>query len=391
MQKLRRQSVDVSQALSFYIHIPYCAKRCGYCDFNTYTPRELQGPDIKTVSQSYIDAAVVEIELAASQVGRVDVPTIFFGGGTPSLLPAKDLERIIGAIKNNFDLSDSPEITIEVNPDSVSQEFLDAMRVAGATRISMGMQSAVPHVLATLDRTHTPENVERAVSMVRYAGFDHCSVDLIYGVPGESMEDWKNSVASALALDIDHLSAYALIVESGTRLAQRVKSGELVIPPDDETAEKYLYVDQACEAAGMSWYEISNWAKSGAECRHNIAYWNGSQWWGVGPGAHSFVGQKRWWNVKHPAKYQSLISARESVIDGSEHLSAENREDEYLMLTIRMREGIPLERLSESQRMTAERFCDSEHLDQSAWRSGRVLLTRSGRLIADRIVREMLV
>ena len=315
MQKLRRQSADVSQALSFYIHIPYCAKRCGYCDFNTYTPRELQGPDIKTVSQSYIDAAISEIEMAASQVGRVDVPTIFFGGGTPSLLPAKDLERVIGAIKNNFDLSDSPEITIEVNPDSVSQEFLDSMRSAGATRISMGMQSAVPHVLAALDRTHTPENVERAVTMVRNAGFDHCSVDLIYGVPGESMEDWKNSVTRALALDIDHLSAYALIVESGTRLAQRVKSGELVIPPDDETAEKYLYVDQACEAAGMSWYEISNWAKTGAECRHNIAYWNGSQWWGVGPGAHSFVGEKRWWNVKHPAKYQNLISARENVIE----------------------------------------------------------------------------
>lgn len=391
MQKRQRRSADVSSKLSFYIHIPYCVKRCGYCDFNTYTPKELQGSDVSSVSSTYIDAAIAEIERAANVIGSAQVPTIFFGGGTPSLMPAIDLGRVISKIRKRFDLISDAEITIEVNPDSVTREFLDIMRNSGATRISMGMQSAVPHVLAALDRTHTPENVERAVSMVRAAGYEHCSVDLIYGVPGESIDDWRTSVDSALALDIDHLSAYALIVEKGTKLAQQIKSGELVLPPDDESAEKYQIVDNACKVAGFDWYELSNWSKVGGECRHNIAYWNGSSWWGVGPGAHSYHAGKRWWNVKHPATYQSLISEGKDPAQDFEVLNDENARDEYIMLRIRMRDGIPLVKLNESQMEVATNYLESGHLDHDDWSNGRLVLTQSGRLIADRIVREMLV
>jgi oxygen-independent coproporphyrinogen-3 oxidase len=381
----------VSRRLSFYIHIPYCIKRCGYCDFNTYTPRELQGPDISTVSKNYIDAAICEIEQAAMRFGGAEVPTVFFGGGTPSLLPASELSRVLDAIRKHFNLSAEAEITIEANPDSVTSEFLQKMRQSGATRISIGMQSAVPHVLAALDRTHSPENIERAVTAVRGAGFEHCSVDLIYGVPSESMKDWQHSVNTALGLDIDHLSAYALIVEAGTRLSQRIKAGELAMPPEDETAEKYLYLDQACERAGMYWYELSNWSKPGSECRHNIAYWNGSMWWGIGPGAHSFIDGKRWWNVKHPMTYQELLSRNDSPIQDSESLSEENQRTEFLMLTIRMREGIGLNLLDEYQRLKASDFERTGHIDSEHWRAGKLVLTQTGRLIADRIVREMMV
>ena len=392
MQMRQRQSAEVNPQLSFYIHIPYCIKRCGYCDFNTYTPRELQGPDVASVSSKYIDAALGEIRQArASLSGELVVPTIFFGGGTPSLMPARDLTRVIEEISRLFQLAEDAEITIEVNPDSVSQEFLETMIEAGATRISMGMQSAVPHVLAALDRTHSPTSVEKAVEMVNRAGYQHCSVDLIYGVPGESISDWEISVNEALDLEIDHLSAYALIVEKGTKLAQRIKTGELQLPPDDESAEKYQIVDQACERTGLSWYELSNWARPGGECRHNIAYWNGSSWWGVGPGAHSFVAQKRWWNIKHPGSYQSLIEKNEAPILESEVLTEENMRDEYLMLTIRMRSGIPHERLSHQQLSKGLEYLQSGHIEESSWASGRLVLTQSGRLIADRIVREMLV
>ena len=308
----------MSQGLSFYIHIPYCIRRCGYCDFNTYTPSELKGPDIASVSNDYIDAAILEIEMAAQRFGGADVPTIFFGGGTPSLLPARDLGRVVSAIRNNFSIAKDVEVTIEVNPDSVTMDFLSEARSWGATRISMGMQSASPHVLAVLDRTHNPENVTSAVDMARRAGYAHVSVDLIYGSPGESVDDWRQTISSALALDIDHISAYALIVEEGTKFAKKVERGELEMPPEDETAEKYLAIDAALREAGFDWYELSNWAKPGGECRHNINYWNGAQWWGVGPGAHSFIDNRRWWNVKHPGMYKEKILESADPTQGSE-------------------------------------------------------------------------
>jgi oxygen-independent coproporphyrinogen-3 oxidase len=381
----------VSRRLSFYIHIPYCAKRCGYCDFNTYTPAELQGPDLATVSQNYIDAALREIELAHSTVGEAQVPSIFFGGGTPSLMPASELARVIARIDERFEVLDDAEITLEVNPDSVTPEFLSTMRESGATRISMGMQSAVPHVLEALDRTHKPENVVSAVNAAVRAGFENISVDLIYGAPGESIADWKTSVSAAMELPINHISAYALIVERGTKLAAQIARGELTLPDDDETAEKYLIADDAFESAGFSWYELSNWSKPGGECRHNIAYWDGSHWWGVGPGAHSYIDKKRWWNVKHPSTYQQKIFKNESPELSSEILTGENLADEFVMLQIRRREGIQLSALTDLQINRAELFLGSGHLEEKSWSEKKLVLSKNGRLIADRIVRELVM
>ena len=378
-------------SLSFYIHIPYCVKRCGYCDFNTYTPAELQGPDLASVSAHYIDAAISEIEMARQTVGIAEVPTIFFGGGTPSLMPASELARVISAIRENFNLANNAEITIEVNPDSVNEQFLQHMRAAGATRISMGMQSAVPHVLATLDRTHKPENVVRAVELARQSGYEHVSVDLIYGTPGESFADWKASVDAALALPIDHISAYALIVERGTKLAAQIARGELMMPSDDETADKYLYADESFEKSGFSWYELSNWSKPGGECRHNIAYWDGSSWWGIGPGAHSYFGSERWWNIKHPKSYQERIRSKESPIQEKETLSVENKADEFILLQIRRREGISHSQLTKTQLAVAESFVTTGDLDRDSWAQKKLVLSKNGRLIADRIVRELVL
>ncbi|NCV73565.1 MAG: radical SAM family heme chaperone HemW, partial [Actinobacteria bacterium] len=277
--------------LAFYIHVPYCSKRCGYCDFNTYTPTELKiSTGLNQISNSYIDLVIKEIELAKFKIKEpVEVSSIFFGGGTPSLMEPVDLGRVITKIKTDFGIASNAEITLEVNPDSVDRDKLELFFEIGINRLSIGMQSAVSKVLKILDRTHNPENVERAVSMARAAGFEHVSVDLIYGSPGESMDDWRRSVEYALALDIDHISAYALIVEKGTKLAAQINRGELTMPPDDQSADKYLLADQLFEAAGFNWYELSNWSKPGGQCRHNIAYWDGSFWWGVGAGAHSYL------------------------------------------------------------------------------------------------------
>jgi putative oxygen-independent coproporphyrinogen III oxidase len=381
----------VSQRLSFYIHIPYCAKRCGYCDFNTYTPSELKSGDLDSLSSSYIDSAIKEIEMAAQVVGSATIPTIFFGGGTPSLLPAAQLARVIEAIRGRFTLDKDIEITLEANPDSLTQEFLDEIKSAGATRISMGMQSAVGSVLKVLDRTHNPESVGRAVSMVRAAGFEHVSVDLIYGSPGETIDDWRRSLEYALALDIDHISAYALIVEKGTKLAAQINRGELTMPPDDQSADKYLLADQLFEAAGFNWYELSNWSKPGGQCRHNIAYWDGSFWWGVGAGAHSYLNGKRWWNVKHPSSYQEKILQGQSPELSHEILTPENLSDEFIMLQIRRREGILHNHLSSVQIAKAEEFLSSGFLDSASWQDMRLVLSRDGRLIADKIVRELVL
>jgi len=329
--------------------------------------------------------------MAAKEVGSAIVPTIFFGGGTPSLLPAAQLARIIDEIRRRFTLEKDIEITIEVNPDSVSKEFLDEIKSAGATRVSMGMQSAVISVLKVLDRTHNPESVGDAVAMARTAGFKHVSVDLIYGSPGETIDDWRRSLEYALALDIDHISAYALIVEKGTKLAAQISRGELTMPPDDQSADKYLLADQLFEAAGFSWYELSNWSKPGGQCRHNIAYWDGSYWWGVGAGAHSYLSGKRWWNVKHPSSYQEKISHGQSPELSHEILTPENLSDEFIMLQIRRREGILHNRLNPSQIHRAEEFLSSGFLDFESWQDMRLVLSRSGRLIADKIVRELVL
>lgn len=377
--------------LAFYIHIPYCVKRCGYCDFNTYTPAELQiQSTLDVISHDYIDLLVKEIDRASHESDARIVPSIFFGGGTPTLMAPADLGRVITAITKRFTLTSDCEITIEANPDTVTPELLTDLRSVGFNRISMGMQSAVPHVLAVLDRTHNPANVEKAVHAARDAGFQEISVDLIYGTPGESMADWVLTVDTALSLPITHISAYALIVEDGTKLAAQVKRGDVVVPDDDETADKYLLADEKFREAGMDWYELSNWSKPGSECKHNLFYWYGENWWGAGPGAHSHINGRRWWNVKHPTAYKERMLSSGDPTHESEVLTHEEREEERLLLNIRLPRGIALDSLSSDQVARLKPFLSDGHLSAEHWESGAVSLTHTGRLLADRIVRDAL-
>jgi putative oxygen-independent coproporphyrinogen III oxidase len=379
--------------LAFYIHIPYCVKRCGYCDFNTYTPSELKITEgLARISNSYIDLLLMEIKAAKSQVSQsANVPSIFFGGGTPSLMQPDDIGRVISTIKSEFTLQSDAEITMECNPDTVTKESLAAFRAVGVNRVSFGMQSAVKHVLATLDRTHNPENLLQATTWAKEVGFSEISVDLIYGTPGESLSDWQTSIDAALTLPITHISAYALIIEEGTKLAAQIKRGEVAQVDDDLTAEKYLVADKAFTAAGFEWYELSNWAKSGSLSKHNLAYWSGDNWWGAGPGAHSHLNGKRFWNVKHPNLYKERVLANQSPVADSEALDELQIESERLMLSLRLPSGLDKQSLNELQLAELSSYVESGHLDQANWNQGRATLTLNGRLIADRILRQILL
>ena len=379
--------------LAFYIHIPYCIKRCGYCDFNTYTPAELQiTSELKDISNSYIDLLISEIKSARIEVGESAViPSIFFGGGTPSLMQASDIGRVISTIKDQFNLAKDVEITLETNPDTVTKEKLAQFLAAGVNRLSFGMQSAVPHVLATLDRTHNPDNLPQVTKWAKEVGFKEISVDLIYGTPGESKEDWQRSIDAALSLPITHISAYALIVEEGTKLAAQIKRGEVANVDDDLSADKYIMADQAFTSAGFNWYELSNWAKPNSESRHNIFYWLGKNWWGAGPGAHSHLNGRRFWNVKHPNLYKERIIKGESAVAEFENLESIQIESERLMLSIRLPSGVEKSTLNDKQILDLAGYVESGHLDQANWNLGRATLTLDGRLIADRILREILL
>ena len=383
----------MNEPLSFYIHIPYCVRRCGYCDFNTYTPAELQvSEDLTKISNNHIDLLITEADLARASVKTsAPIPTIFFGGGTPTLMEPIDLKRVLQHLEDKFGFAPDIEITIEANPDTVTKEKLAALREIGINRISFGMQSGVSHVLKVLDRTHNPANVSRATNWAKEVGFKEISVDLIYGAPGESIEDWQTTIWTALELPITHISAYALIVEAGTKLAGQVKRGEVVIPEDDQTADKYLIADESFSKAGFDWYELSNWSKAGSECRHNIAYWVGANWWGLGPGAHSHVDGVRFWNVKHPAAYQDRLTTGAEPIQEREILTEEQMASERLMLEIRLKSGIAKSSLTAEQLDALESFRIGGALDPDMWAAQRVALTQSGRLIADRIVREILL
>jgi oxygen-independent coproporphyrinogen-3 oxidase len=376
----------------FYVHVPFCTVRCGYCDFNTYTATELG--DVPGASRaSYADAAVAEIRTARRVLGDADLPvqTVFFGGGTPTLLPPADLVRIVAAVRDEFGLAPDAEVTTESNPDSVDLPALEELRAGGINRISFGMQSAVPHVLAVLDRTHDPLRVPQVVDWARAAGYDQVSLDLIYGTPGESAADWQASLDAALACAPDHLSAYALIVEEGTALARRIKRGEVAMPDDDDLADKYLAADAALETAGLRWYEVSNWARDdAAACRHNVAYWTGADWWGVGPGAHSHVGGVRWWNVKHPTAYAARIAAGTSPAHAREVLDPETQRVERVLLETRLRAGLPVDVLDEDGRRELPRQRERGLVEPDALGQGRVVLTLRGRLLADAVVRDLL-
>jgi oxygen-independent coproporphyrinogen-3 oxidase len=376
----------------FYVHVPFCTVRCGYCDFNTYTAAELG--DVKGASRStYAEAAVAEVRLARRVLGEIDVPvrTVFFGGGTPTLLPPGDLARLLDVIDEEFGLVDDVEVTTESNPDSVGADDLARLREGGLNRVSFGMQSAVPAVLRVLDRTHDPDRVPSVVAWARAAGFEQVSLDLIYGTPGESAEDWTASLRAALDSEPDHLSAYALIVEEGTALARRIRRGEVAMPDDDDLADKYLAADEILAAAGLQWYEVSNWARSAeAACRHNLAYWTGEDWWGVGPGAHSHVQGVRWWNVKHPTAYANRVGDGVSPAHGRELLDEETRRVERVMLETRLAQGLRTEVLDDAGRGLVPGLVERGLLDTDAVDQGRVVLTTQGRLLADAVVRDLL-
>jgi putative oxygen-independent coproporphyrinogen III oxidase len=385
------------RGFGFYVHVPFCTVRCGYCDFNTYTAEELgAGPGASRAT--YAEAAVSEVRRARAALGSRDLPvdTVFFGGGTPTLLSPADLTSVVAAIDAEFGLVPGAEVTTEANPDSVTATDLVRLREGGINRISFGMQSAVDHVLRVLDRTHDPRRVPEVVAWAREAGFEPAgggsiSLDLIYGTPGESVGDWERSLDAALACEPDHVSAYSLIVEEGTALARRVRRGEVPAPDEDDLADKYLLADQRLEAAGLGWYELSNWARgfpedATARCRHNLLYWTGGDWWGVGPGAHSHVAGVRWWNVKHPAAYAQRLAAVRSPAQDHEVLDPETRRVERVLLELRLRSGLPVDALDAAGREAVPQL-EADGLLEPA--GDRLLLTRRGRLLADAAVRAL--
>lgn len=380
--------------LGVYLHVPFCTVRCGYCDFNTYTAAELGGGASQA---SYADTALREIALAGRVLERAGLPerpvqTVFLGGGTPTILPAGDLVRMLEALRTTWGIAPGAEVTTEANPDSVTPATLAELADGGFTRVSFGMQSAVGHVLRTLDRTHDPERIPDVVAWARAAGLE-VSLDLIYGTPGESLEDWRTSLEAALATGVDHVSAYALVVEPGTKMAAQVRRGELPAPDGDDEAAKYELADEMLTAAGLHWYEVSNWARTPAQaCQHNLAYWRGHDWWGIGPGAHSHVGGVRWWNVKHPRAYAARLEAGLSPAAGREVLDEESRRLERVLLGVRLAEGLPLADVDPARRgavagLVADGLVDGHAAVRRA--DPRVVLTRRGRLLADTVVREL--
>lgn len=368
-----------------YIHVPFCSSRCGYCDFNTYTPGELGSP--RDLTGPYLDALDKELEMAAAQVGR-KAETVFIGGGTPSLLGAKGLTRILDKVRATFGLDDAAEVTTESNPESTNPEYFAGLREAGFNRISLGMQSASASVLQVLERAHTPGRAFAAAREAQDAGFEHVNLDMIYGTPTETDDNVRETLERVLETGVDHVSAYSLIVEDGTRMARKVNKGILPAPDEDVLARRYELISVALEDAGMEWYEVSNWARPGGECQHNRIYWQDGDWWGAGPGAHSHLGDRRFYNVKHPARYTQVIADGQLPIKDEEILGPEEHHTEKIMLGMRLREGIPESWLSAAAQPVLEGFIDCGLLERI---DKRIRLTKPGRLLADGMVTDLLV
>jgi oxygen-independent coproporphyrinogen-3 oxidase len=390
-----------TRPVSVYLHVPFCRVRCGYCDFNTYTlpelgesgagGQELSG-EARSLTETFVEAAHREIALAGEVLGGRPGPveTVFVGGGTPTMLDPDQLGGLLQRVRHTWGLASDAEVTTEANPDTITPEVAQQLAAHGFTRVSIGMQSAVPHVLRTLDRTHDPANVVRAVRAVREAGMQ-VSLDLIYGTPGESLGDWRTSLELVTSLEPDHVSAYALVVEEGTKLHGQVRRGVVPAPDDDDEADKYELADELLGAAGYGWYEISNWARSPEHrCRHNIAYWQGHDWWGIGPGAHSHVGGVRWWNVKHPRAYADRLDQGLSPTHARELLGESERYDEKVLLGARLADGLPIELLHPQGRLAVAGLVADGLVDGRAAVQGRIVLSQRGRLLADTVVHRLL-
>ena len=382
-----------SRSFHAYVHIPFCTVKCGYCDFNTYTSNELG-----TLKQSdFAGTLIGEVGLSSkilqqSSVAPRKLKTVFFGGGTPSLLPAADLIAILDELESKFGFQGDAEITFEANPDSVTRASLSSLRAAGFNRISIGMQSAVPDVLKTLERTHNPDNVAIALEIAKSLGF-RTSLDLIFGAPGETLSQWEETIARVIALDPGHLSAYSLIVEPGTKLARQISSGELSEVDEDLQADKYELADKLLSKAGYSWYEISNWSKTPElQSNHNLAYWSGQDWWGYGPGAHSHLGSVRWWNHKHPLTYANLLEKNTSPAAGREQLDSETAALERILLESRTSEGMSIEQIKKLQpgsELAISQLIADGLIEGPQAIAGKLLLTLKGRLLADAVVRAL--
>ena len=371
----------VNKPFSLYVHVPYCSKRCGYCDFNTYTPSELDRED---QIESWLNSAVKEIELARRVLKEeLTIDTIFFGGGTPSLLDSNTVDNFIQSVKSNFKLKPGLEITIEANPDSITEEKSQRWLNSGINRVSIGMQSSTKEVLKKLDRTHNPDNVSHSVDILKKSGFDNFSLDLIYGTPGESLNDWENSLKDAIALNPPHISAYSLVIEPGTKMGAQLNRGEISQVNDDEAADKYQLADEMLNKNNYSWYEISNWAKKDKECKHNLNYWLGNNWWGIGPGAHSHVNGVRWWNHKLPKVWRELLEKQNSPALAREVLSEDQMRSEQIMLLSRLRTGLGNHELDENriENLIANQLATLD--------ANKIVLTLQGRLLADEVFRQL--
>lgn len=371
----------VNKPFSLYVHVPYCSKRCGYCDFNTYTPSELDRED---QIESWLNSAVKEIELARRVLKEeLTIDTIFFGGGTPSLLDSNTVDNFIQSVKSNFKLKPGLEITIEANPDSITEEKSQRWLNSGINRVSIGMQSSTKEVLKKLDRTHNPDNVSHSVDILKKSGFNNFSLDLIYGTPGESLIDWENSLKDAIALNPPHISAYSLVIEPGTKMGAQLNRGEISQVNDDEAADKYQLADEMLNKNNYSWYEISNWAKKDKECKHNLNYWLGNNWWGIGPGAHSHVNGVRWWNHKLPKVWRELLEKQNSPALAREVLSEDQIKSEQLMLLSRLRTGLGNQELDENriENLIANQLATLD--------ANKIVLTLKGRLLADEVFRQL--
>ena len=370
-----------NKPFSLYVHVPYCSKRCGYCDFNTYTPSELDRDD---QIESWLQSAIKETIFARKiLVEELTVDTIFFGGGTPSLLEASVIKEFINNVSKHFKLKKDLEITLEANPDTITQSKAEDWLKAGINRISLGMQSSAANVLQVLDRTHNPANVLSSVEILKKAGFTNFSLDLIYGTPGESLEDWSNSLKDAIAINPPHISAYSLVIEPGTKMGSQLSRGEIKAVSDDDAADKYQLAEKLLNENGYSWYEISNWAKENKECQHNLNYWKGNNWWGIGPGAHSHINGVRWWNQKLPKNWRESLDKDQSPALAREKLTNEQIRNEEVMLLSRLKTGI---NRSDFDQKNVEKLIEDKLVNDV---SGKLELTLEGRLLADVVFRQL--
>lgn len=375
----------MSDSFGVYVHVPFCSSRCGYCDFNTYTPGELGG----TASpESYLDALEKELELAAASGTTRPATTVFIGGGTPSMLGASGLTRVLRAVRNTIGIAPGAEVTTESNPETTSPEFFSELLESGYNRISLGMQSASSSVLRVLERKHTPGRAFDAAREAMNAGFLHVNLDMIYGTPTETDDDVRLTLERALDTGVDHISAYSLIVEYGTAMARKVRKGQLPPPNEDVYADRYGLIDTALRAQGFDWYEVSNWAKPGGECQHNLGYWLDGDWWGAGPGAHSHIASRRFFNVKHPSTYAQHLAQGQLPIKEEELLDSTERHEESVMLGLRLRQGLELTRFTEAERAVIDKYVSLKLLHIY---DGRVASTLQGRLLIDGIIADILV